>query len=143
MQTISVVHHLSKGDKVSVFNDFESTVLKNTKSEMNTQFMGWLLKPSEPRMIFNAMSDRYLYAVGSIPYTKTYENIGNGLNIADGSFTAPVSGIYYFHFQGLTDTGDPNLINIKHNGKIVASTFRNKRTVRKVLDKYDFSDLYF
>ena len=143
MQTISVVHHLKKGDKVSVFNHYPNSILKNTNSEMNTQFMGWLLKPSEPRMIFDGMSDRAFNDAGSISYTGTYENIGNGLNITEGSFTAPVSGIYYFHFQGLTDNGDANFINIKHNGEIVASTFRSKRTVRQALNKQYCTDINF
>ena len=143
MQTISVVHHLKKGDKVSVFNDYDNTVLKNEKSEMNTQFMGWLLKPSEAGIIFNGMSDKSLSTGNIIGYTKTYENIGNGLNAADGAFTAPVSGIYYFHFQGLTDNGDANFINIKHNGEIVASTFRSKRTVRQALNKQYCTDINF
>ena len=91
--------------------------------------MGWLLNTPEPSIIFDGFSQRYQNA-GKMTYSGAYTNLGNGLNTSGGSFVAPVSGIYYFHFQGLTDTGDANLINIKLNGKIVASTFRNKRTVR-------------
>ena len=88
--------------------------------------MGWLLKPSEQRIIF----DGVIYSqspAGIIKYNETYINIGNGLNIDDGAFTVSVSGIYYFHFQGLTDTADANFISIKQNGKIVASTYSLKQ----------------
>ena len=103
--------------------------MKNSNSKKNTQFMGWLLNTPEPKIIFDAFSQSS-QKTGKITYHGAYTNLGNGLNTSGGSFVAPVSGIYYFHFQGLTDTGDANLINIKLNGKIVASTFRNKRTVR-------------
>lgn len=128
MQTISTVYQLKKGEKVQVLSD--RNLLANTNPERNTQFMGWLLKTSELGIVFGGDFNKNHHTTGTVTYSNTYQNLGNGLNIADGSFTAPVSGIYYFHFQGLTDTEDSNLISIKLNGKTVASTFRNKRKVK-------------
>ena len=119
---------MNKGDKVRVHNYFHS-VLRNNKSEKNIQFMGWLLKTPEPNEVFDGTLSGYHKTQGIVTYTDAYANLGNGLKIDDGSFTAPVSGIYYFHFQGLTDTSEANFINIKQNGQIVASTFRKKREV--------------
>ena len=132
MQTISVIHQLNKGDKVHAKNNNDNHILRNMKSEKNTLFMGWLLKASEPRIVFDGVLDSNHHTAGTIPCSSTYQNLGNGLKIVDGSFTAPVSGIYYFHFQGLTDTGDSNFISIKLNGRIVASTLRNNRTVKRL-----------
>ena len=129
MQAISVIQKMSKGDKIHVSNAYSSSVLRNNNSEKNTQFMGWLLKTPEPGIIFDGFLSGYQRIKGVVTYTNTYANMGNGLKIADGSFTAPVSGIYYLHFQGLTDTSEANFINIQQNGNMVASTFRNKRGV--------------
>ena len=129
MQTISVVQNLNKGDTIYVSKFESGSLLKNSHSKKNTQFMGWLLNTPEPSVIFDGFSIRS-QSTGTITYSGTYANFGNGLSTSSGFFVAPVSGIYYFHFQGLTDDGNPNLINVKVNGKIVASTFRNKRTVK-------------
>ena len=125
---MSFVHQLKQGDKVHVYNHYG--ILKNTNSERNTQFMGWLLKPSEQRIIFDGVIDSYP-KTGIIKYSDALTNIGNGLKIDNGSFNVPVSGIYYFHFQGLATRPEANFINIKQNGEIVASTFRNKRMVTR------------
>ena len=129
MQTISVVQNLNKGDTIFVNKYKSGSLLKNSHSKKSNQFMGWLIKTPQPSMIFDGFSDRS-QSTGTITYSGTNANFGNGLNTSGGSFVAPVSGIYYFHFQGLTDDGNPNLINVKVNGKIVASTFRNKRMVK-------------
>ena len=129
MQTVSVIRQMKEGEKVRVHNAYSSSVLRNNKSEKNIQFMGWLLKTPEPNVIFDGSLVGKQRTNGPITYTDAYANLGNGLKIDDGSFIAPVSGIYYLHFQGLTDTSEANLINIKQNGQIVSSSFRNKRDV--------------
>ena len=130
MQTISVLYNLNKGDKVLVDKYKDGSLLKNSKSKKNTQFMGWLLNTSYSSILFDAFQTQYHTTTGPITYSGVNVQLGNGLNTSGDIFTAPVSGIYYLHFQGLIDNGDPNLINMKLNGKIVASTFRSKQMVK-------------
>ena len=124
MQTVSVVLQLSKGDTVNVYRP-NPVRLMDYYDDKKTQFIGWLLKSSEPGIIFDGVSNHNYKTSGTITYSSAYENVGNGLNVANGVFTAPTSGIYYFHFEGLPDFGDANLINLKLNGEIIASSFRH------------------
>ena len=130
MQTLSVLYRLNKGDKVSVDKYKYGSLLKNSKSKKNTQFMGWLLNASHSSVVFDALQGRSQTTTGPITYSSFNSQLRKGINRFLGTFAAPVSGIYYLHFQGLTDTGDSNLINMKLNGKIVASTFRSKQMVK-------------
>ena len=120
---MSVIRQMNKGDNVYVHQD-HGTI--GYYSNLYTQFMGFLLTASEPRIIFDAYHQGYVETHKNVTYTKAYENLGNGLNIADGQFTAPVSGIYYFHFQGLTDDGNTNTVVLKLNGNQVASSYRSE-----------------
>ena len=97
--------------------------------------MGWRLKTSDANVIFDGYlhADRYK-TLGIIPYSGTNTNLGNGLNITDGTFNAPVSGIYFFHFQGLTWSSFSwasydSFISMKQNGRVVASSFWSKHDV--------------
>ena len=130
MQTISVVYNLNKGDKIFVDKYRDRYLLKNSKSKKNTQFMGWLLNTSHSSVLFDAFQGQDHTTTGPITYSGVNAQLGKGMDTSGGTFTAPVSGIYYLRFQGLTDNGNSNLIKMKLNGKIVASTFRSEQMVK-------------
>ena len=53
------------------------------------------------------MLNRGSIAKGSIiTYNKLVTNVGNGMDINSGWFTAPLTGIYHFSFNGLTDNSN-------------------------------------
>ena len=75
---MSVICQVEKGDKGYVHQDHGTVGYSNSY----TQFMGFLLTASEPRVIFDAYHQGYVETHKNVTYTKAYENLGNGLNIA-------------------------------------------------------------
>ena len=68
------------------------------------------IESANKKVIFSAVRDT---APGSkisagtiITYNRLVRNVGNAMNINNGRFTAPISGIYHFSFNGLTDKSD-------------------------------------
>ena len=51
-----------------------------------------------------------------IPYEVTQLNIGGGMNVVTGVFTAPVSGRYYFSFTAHSLTNGGNYVGLRMNG---------------------------
>ena len=80
-------------------------------------------------IIFNAFRNSSISSPGTITYSGTNVNLGNGLNLEDGIFTAPKDGFYFFQFQALCDDGNANYINIIHNGDIASRVYRSHRAV--------------
>ena len=66
---------------------------------------------------------------GTVTYSGTNVNLGNGLNPTTGIFTAPKPGFYFFQFQALADDGKASFITIQHNGEVVSSSYRKEETV--------------
>jgi len=60
----------------------------------------------------------------TITYDGTSTNLGNGLNISTGMFTAPIAGAYAFHFHALTRDGTATYIKFMHNGRNVGGAYR-------------------
>ena len=89
-------------------------------------------KPYEGEVIFNAYRHNNMSSPGTITYSGTNVNLGNGLNSATGIFTAPRSGFYFFQFQALSDDGEANFITIKHNGEAVSSYESYEDTVKPI-----------
>ncbi len=61
-----------------------------------------------------------------VPFEFAQLNEGNAFELASGTFTAPVSGIYHFQFSGIKDSGATSLavylkVNGNHVGMAVAS----------------------
>ncbi len=56
----------------------------------------------------------------TIPFDIERLNIGSGMSIASGMFTAPKSGIYFFSFTALKDRPDDTLrIDLYHNSNLI------------------------
>ena len=120
MEPLAVVRQLNKGDTVLVYNEYGN--LRDSNSELFTQFIGMLLDPSE--VIFNAHRETDFTGKGTIPYSTVDINLGYGMTVA-GTFTAPVAGIYYFHYQAVSQDNGSNdaYAGIMHNGKRISSCF--------------------
>jgi hypothetical protein len=64
----------------------------------------------------------------NIPFQIESLNVGGGMNLTSGIFTAPKSGIYFFSFSGLKDSSVVNLsvdLNLNSNLVTPASTWTN------------------
>ena len=59
-----------------------------------------------------------------VKYDGTLVNVGNGMNVTSGIFTAPHPGIYAFNFHALTRDGTATYIKIMHNGRNVGGAYR-------------------
>ena len=63
-------------------------------------------------------------AYSVIPFEHARLNIGDSFDLASGTFTAPVSGIYHFDFYAQKDIDSPQLsIFLQVNGESVARTY--------------------
>jgi C1q domain len=69
---------------------------------------------------------------GTIPFQTERLNVGGGMRISSGIFTAPKSGIYFFSFNGIkTSTANELAVDLYHNsnpitralGTAVSGTF--------------------
>ena len=126
MQAIAVVRKLNTGDKVLVDNEYGN--LRDGGSELFTQFIGMLL--DDTGVIFNANLNASFTQTGTVTYSASDVNHGNGMKASEGIFNVPVSGIYYFHFQAVSDhkLRTSFFADIRVNGKLISCAY--KHTVR-------------
>jgi len=55
---------------------------------------------------FHVQRNTTYSVTGKIPFQIVQSNVGGGMNITSGIFTAPQSGTYFFSFTGLKDGSD-------------------------------------
>ena len=122
MQAVAVVRKLNTGDKVLVDNEYGN--LRDSSSELFTQFIGMLL--DDTGVIFNANRDANFTGKGTVTYSGSEVNLGNGMKASEGIFNVPVTGVYYFHFQAVSDHKRTNGVftNIHLNGKRISSSYK-------------------
>lgn len=58
----------------------------------------------------------------TIPFEVEMMNIGNGMNLKSGVFTAPKAGIYHFAFSGLKSATGAVWVYLRLNGTNIAAT---------------------
>ena len=58
-------------------------------------------------------------------------NVGGGLDVDSGIFTAPVSGTYFFMFHIATHDNKKALLSIRKNGDEIASIFDQNHKGKK------------
>ena len=128
MQQLSVALDLNQNDNIYVYNHYGK--LQDDTQNHFTHFSGYLLKG---KVVFGAYSDTDADA-STLPlyYYGTTVNVENGMDSSTGIFTAPINGIYAFHFTALSDTGNSNQIKLMHNDYQVAGAFQIVPTVSNV-----------
>ena len=118
---MSVALDLMKDDIVNVALD--SGKLQDSNSLHYTHFSGYSIKK---QVVFSAYRDSDVDCYTNITYDGDYINVGNGLDLASGKFTAPVAGTYAIHFNALSanmPTAKGNKIRLFHNGIEVGGSF--------------------
>ncbi len=71
---------------------------------------------SSPVYFHVQRNSTYNLANTKIPFQIIRLNVGGGMNVTSGIFTAPKSGIYFFSFTGLkTDSGVTLSVDLYHN----------------------------
>nr|AST51799.1 C1qDC6 [Sinohyriopsis cumingii] len=130
----AVILFLTEGDAIFVkTRDQYDVMLFGTPDEIYTTFSGVRMPNSgvaasngyKDDISFSAtLSENKVFQQGStILYNKVLLNRGNGYNIYGGIFTAPVHGIYIFHFFSLADKDSEIWQELYHNNDYVCALY--------------------
>lgn len=87
------------------------------KARINSS--GIVTTPYQPS--FRAYSNAGGYStVGVVPFNQTSLNVGNHYNTSNYTFTAPVSGSYFFAWSASTTSSSTNSLDLQINGSTVS-----------------------
>jgi hypothetical protein len=82
--------------------------------------VGVVVFKSSPVYFHVQRNSPYSRAGTTIPFDITRLNVGGGMNIASGIFTAPKSGIYFFSFHGVKALSASYLsVDLYHNSNYI------------------------
>eukprot|EP00094_Tigriopus_californicus_P004268 TCALIF_04114-PA protein Name:"Similar to CAPRIN2 Caprin-2 (Homo sapiens)" AED:0.05 eAED:0.05 QI:0/0.75/0.8/0.8/0.25/0.4/5/1624/245 len=107
--------------------DLDNKYLKRTLDHLKLDVRS--LKKSREKegqkssVYFDASRSTDFALLGNLTYTYCQVNVGNGLDLATGTFQAPVSGTYLFSFHANTMKGKDGLVLMKKNGDIMGGMY--------------------
>lgn len=99
-------------------------------TRLNISTTGTIASSSQPA--FHAQAGKTIYATGQpqgvglpvstglVTYTSELFDTGNNLNISNGRFTAPVTGVYFFRYHQLVTTAGEYRFSLFKNGAVYA-----------------------
>ncbi|KAL3854092.1 hypothetical protein ACJMK2_013371 [Sinanodonta woodiana] len=129
----AVILFLKEGDEIFVkTRDKYDVMFFGTPDQIYTTFSGVRLPNSRVAasngykdISFSAtLSTHKVFGPNSaVLYNNVLLNKGNGYNMYRGSFTAPVSGIYVFHFFSLADKNSEIWQELYHNNDYVCALY--------------------
>jgi len=116
----------------SIYCDF---ALQPTEADFETR-VGFVDIKSSPVHFF--VTGTSICNTGTMPFDKEYLNVGGGMNLTCGVFTAPVAGIYAFSFKGTGyASGYSYSIGRAYAGYVVVYLQRNSVNVARGLTNID------
>jgi len=111
----------------STYCDFSKA---STETGFETRY-GLVDVKTAPVHFFVTRTSDWSTSGSTLPFQKEYINLGGGMNLASGVFTAPRAGIYSFSFKGTASGyGD---VNLKRNGVIVSGGYSNVDATNRIV----------
>ncbi|XP_060069407.1 uncharacterized protein LOC132549485 [Ylistrum balloti] len=132
----SVILHLNQGDDITIKARPQYDVqLFGDVSQIYCTFSGALLSMTVPgNNVVSGGFSEVAFSVGLshnvnisaysvVTWDRLFTNYGSGFDMNTGKFTAQVSGIYVFHFHGLSQTGEELYLELYHNFQYIVSAY--------------------
>jgi len=116
--TLSGFYDVKGGNNqiAAIYCDFSKS---STETGYETRY-GFVDVKSSPVHFFVTRTSSWS-TKGTMPFEKEYLNLGGGMNLASGVFTAPKTGIYAFSFKGIGyGTDGRGSLYLQRNGVDVA-----------------------
>jgi len=111
----------------STYCDFSKS---STETGYETRY-GFVDVKSSPVHFFVTRTSDWSTPESTLPFEKEHLNLGGGMNLASGVFTAPRAGIYSFSFKGTANGSNKGTsigyadVNLKRNGVSVSGGYSN------------------
>ncbi|XP_061179366.1 uncharacterized protein LOC133187991 [Saccostrea echinata] len=131
----TAILHLKKGDMVKTKSrPGTNTRLYGASDEFYTTFCGALLSPTIYKNSGQATQQEIAFSAGlthneassdssKMIFDRVFLNHGLSFNANTGVFTAPVAGIYVFHYHALTQNDKAEWVELYHNYIYVNSLY--------------------